>query len=73
VWIPRNGKDATGTPFIIVSCTECLRSFPLNVAAEVQPKIEKTTCIFCHNTVRYIIDFSLSVASPSKRAEKAVA
>ena len=73
VWIPRNGKDANGTPFIIVNCTECLRSFPLNVAAEAQPRIETTTCIFCQNTVRYIIDFSLSVASPAKPASKAAA
>jgi hypothetical protein len=27
-------------------------------------KIQETPCLFCPNTVRYIIDFSLSVASP---------
>lgn len=73
VWVPRNGKNAQGTPFIIVSCTECLRSFSLNVAEEAQPRIETTTCIYCQNTVRYIIDFSLSIASPAKQACKAAA
>jgi CheY-like chemotaxis protein len=73
VWVPRNGKNAQGTPFIIVNCTECLRSFSLNVAEEAQPRIETTTCIYCHNTVRYIIDFSLAVASPTKPARKAAA
>jgi len=28
VWIPRNGKDSKGVPFIVLTCTECLRSFP---------------------------------------------
>jgi hypothetical protein len=27
-------------------------------------KIQETPCLFCPNTVRYIVDFSLSIASP---------
>src|SRR4051812_24228897 len=34
VWVPRNGKDSRGIPYIVLTCTECLRSFPLNVSAE---------------------------------------
>src|ERR1051326_8297121 len=26
VWIPRNGKDSHGIPYIVLTCTECLRS-----------------------------------------------
>jgi len=66
VWIPRNGKDSHGIPYIVLTCTECLRSFPLNVTEDVNPEIVETPCIFCLNKVRYIIDFSLSVASPAK-------
>ena len=29
VWIPRNGKDHNGVPFVVLTCTECLRSFPV--------------------------------------------
>jgi CheY-like chemotaxis protein len=29
IWIPRNGNDSKGVPFIVLTCTECLRSFPL--------------------------------------------
>jgi CheY-like chemotaxis protein len=29
VWIPRNGMDSNGTPYVVITCTECLRSFPL--------------------------------------------
>src|SRR2546423_15028402 len=66
VWIPRNGKDSNGIPYIVITCTECLRSFPLNVTKEENPEVLQTLCLFCANTVKYIIDFSLSVTSPPK-------
>ena len=68
VWVPRNSKDARGVPYIVFTCTECLRSFPLNVESEVGATVMETPCIFRLNAVRYIIDFSLSVASPKKTA-----
>jgi CheY-like chemotaxis protein len=71
VWVPRNGKNSQGVPYIVLTCTECLRSFPLNVSSEVSAAVMETPCIFCDNAVRYIIDFSLSVASP-KRKNKTV-
>jgi CheY-like chemotaxis protein len=64
VWIPRNGKDSKGVPFIVLSCTHCLRSFPLSVLREGVQEIQQTPCLFCENPVRYIIDFSLAVFSP---------
>jgi CheY-like chemotaxis protein len=64
VWIPRNGKDSKGIPYIVVTCTECLRSFPLSVMREGVQEIQETPCLFCATPVRYIIDFSLSVSSP---------
>ena len=64
VWIPRNGKDSHGIPFVVLTCTDCLRSFPLSVTTEDLQKIQETPCLFCPNTVRYIIDFSIAVASP---------
>ena len=67
VWIPRNGKDSNGIPYIVITCTECLRSFPLNVTSEQNPEVLETPCLFCSNTVKYIIDFSLSVTSPPKK------
>lgn len=66
VWIPRNGKDSNGIPYIVITCTECLRSFPLNVTKEENPEVLETQCVFCSNSVKYIIDFSLSVFSPTK-------
>jgi hypothetical protein len=69
VWIPQNGKDSHGIPYIVLTCTDCLRSFPLSVAVEDLQKIQETPCLFCPNTVRYVIDFSLSIASPRPEAE----
>jgi CheY-like chemotaxis protein len=64
VWIPRNGKDSKGVPYVVLTCTECLRSFPLSVLREDVQEIQETPCLFCITPVRYIIDFSLDVSSP---------
>ena len=69
VWIPRNGKDSHGIPYVVLTCTDCLRSFPLSVETEDLQKIQETPCMFCPNIVRYIIDFSLSIASPRPEAK----
>jgi len=68
VWIPRNGRDHNGNPFVVLTCTECLRSFPFTVRHEPTGEILKTPCIYCPHEVAYIIDFSRSVTSPAKRA-----
>jgi CheY-like chemotaxis protein len=64
VWIPCNGKDSHGTPYVVVTCTECLRSFPLSVETEAPQKIQETPCLFCPNTVRYVLDLSPAIAPP---------
>ena len=70
VWIPRNGKDSHGIPFVVLTCTECLRSFPLSVMTEDLQKIQETPCLFCPNTVRYIIDFSLPLLRPGPKRRR---
>jgi hypothetical protein len=39
------------------------------VTTEDLQKIQETPCLFCPNTVRYIIDFSIAIASPRLEAE----
>jgi len=72
VWIPRNGKDSQGTPFIVLTCTECLRSFPLSVLQEKEgiQEVQETPCLFCTQPLRYIIDFSVAVHSPQSTSAK---
>ena len=69
VWIPRNGRDHNGKPFVVLTCSECLRSFPITVAHDPNAEVLKTPCIYCPHEISYIIDFSRSVNSPQKRAE----
>ncbi len=52
VWIPRNGKDSNGVPFIVLTCTHCLRSFPFSVKRENVREIQETPCLFCAQAVR---------------------
>ena len=67
VWIPRNSKDHNGKPFVVLTCTQCLRSFPFTVEHEPTGEVLKTRCLYCPHEVAYIIDFSRSVNSPEKR------
>jgi CheY-like chemotaxis protein len=69
VWIPRNGKDHNGKPFVVLTCTQCLRSFPFTIDHDPKGEVLKTSCIYCPHEVTYIIDFSRSVNSPEKRAK----
>jgi CheY-like chemotaxis protein len=69
VWIPRNGRDHNGKPYVVLTCTDCLRSFPFSVAHEPTAEVLKTPCMYCPHEVSYIIDFSRSVNSPSRRAQ----
>lgn len=74
VWVPHNGKDSNGVPYVVLTCTECLRSFPLSIqqTAAASPEIQQTPCLFCLNPVRYIIDFSVSVVSPRRERMAAI-
>lgn len=68
VWIPRNGKNHNGKPFVVLTCTECLRSFPSIVNHEPKGEVLRAPCIYCSHEVNYIIDFSRSICSPGRRA-----
>src|SRR5690242_9942131 len=57
-----------GKPFVVLTCTQCLRSFPFAVDHEPTGEVLRTPCIYCPHEVTYIIDFSRSVNSPEKRA-----
>ena len=55
VWIPRNGKDSHGKPFIVLTCAECLRSFPLSVTRRRSPNHPGNAVLVLpkHRQVRY--------------------
>jgi CheY-like chemotaxis protein len=71
IWIPRNGKNASGIPYVVVTCTECLRSFPVNVAEEYTSNVRSVPCSFCTSEVRFILGSSLSSATLQKKPSEA--
>ncbi|HEY2393407.1 MAG TPA: response regulator [Candidatus Angelobacter sp.] len=64
VWVPRNNRNSQGVPYLVVTCTECLRSFPLTVEKEDSNTIQETACLFCANTVSYMVDYSPMAGAP---------
>jgi CheY-like chemotaxis protein len=54
-WIPRNGNDPQGMPYVVLTCAECLRAFPMNVVEETTGEVLEIRCRFCPSTNRYII------------------
>jgi CheY-like chemotaxis protein len=56
VWVPRNGNDSHGIPYVMVSCEECLRVFQLAVIEEKTGQVLQVPCLFCPNKNRYIIE-----------------
>jgi CheY-like chemotaxis protein len=55
-WIPRNGNDAQGAPYVVVTCAECLRTFQLPVVEETAGAVLEAPCRFCPGKNRYIIE-----------------
>ena len=55
-WIPRNGNDSQGMPYVVVSCAECLRTFQLPVVEETTGAVLEAPCRFCPGKNRYIIE-----------------
>ena len=54
-WIPRNGNDSQGMPYVMLTCAECLRSFQMTVKEETTGQVLEVPCRFCPSTSRYII------------------
>jgi CheY-like chemotaxis protein len=56
VWISRNGNDSQGTPYVVLTCAECLRAFPMNVIEGSVREILELPCPFCLTMNRYFIE-----------------
>ncbi len=60
LWVSRRGTPIHG-PHILLTCLECLRSFPHHIENESSMHVEKTTCIFCQASISYaLLDPSLA-------------
>ena len=61
IWVPTNGHVPAGEPYVMVICSECLRTFPQILGGGAGP-IHQTNCLYCHNPIQYAIVHS-SVAA----------
>ncbi|MCU1286723.1 MAG: response regulator receiver protein [Acidobacteriales bacterium] len=57
VWIPLNAKDSHGNPYVVATCPECFRTFPLTVSPLGSPDILNASCFFCAFHIKYKNDF----------------
>lgn len=54
-WIARNGNDSKAIPYVVLTCAECLRAFPMNLMEETNGEVVEVACRSCHSVNRYII------------------
>jgi CheY-like chemotaxis protein len=54
IWIPPNGHDPTGKLYVMISCPECLRTFPQVLKESGAPTFD-TKCAHCSNPICYAI------------------
>ena len=61
--MPWNESDAEGKSCILLTCANCMRSFPLRIMQMSSQGTEQAPCPFCTVGVGYPSDASLTVAS----------
>jgi CheY-like chemotaxis protein len=53
IWIARNIHDCSRQPYVLLSCPECLRTFPELLGREAP--IHESYCFYCRPLLRYAI------------------
>lgn len=56
VWSRTITRDSSGTWFVMVTCEDCLRSFPVSLDAGMKRGVHKAHCNFCQAELHYIAD-----------------
>ena len=69
VWINRNAAASATAAVVVISCPECLRSFPVRVSDAGKHAVQKVHCIYCPTVVRYIVDRAGDSISPRYASE----
>jgi CheY-like chemotaxis protein len=59
IWIPTNGHDPSGEPYVMISCPECLRAFP-QVLDKKTARTCNTKCAHCSTPIQYAIIHSMN-------------
>ena len=67
IWIPTNGHNTSGEPYVLISCPECLRAFP-QVPDKSAVTMLDTKCAWCSNPIHYAIVHSADPMAPQASA-----
>ncbi len=54
IWIPKNDYDPSGRPYVVLTCPDCLRTFPQMVGNSTLA-IHETACVYCQGSIHYAI------------------
>jgi len=54
LWVSRRGTPIDA-PHILLTCPECLRSFPHCTSGEKTMEVEQTACVFCGSPINYAL------------------
>jgi CheY-like chemotaxis protein len=66
VWFPLDAKESG---YVVLTCPECFRTFPLTLKVVASPEILTASCLFCNYGVKYRNDWSrLQSTSPDVKA-----
>jgi CheY-like chemotaxis protein len=65
--LPRYGADSKGAPFIVLTCTECLRSFRLSGGQGGRHDVQEAHCQFCATSFLY-----MNSAAPAYAPEQVI-
>lgn len=60
VWFP---LDAQESGYVVLTCPECFRTFPLTLKVAASPEILAAPCFFCGHKVKYRNDWSRLMAT----------
>ncbi|MFY9744877.1 MAG: response regulator [Acidobacteriaceae bacterium] len=67
IWIPTNGHNTSGEPYVLISCPECLRAFP-QIPDKSAATLFDTKCAWCSSPIHYAIVHSPDPASTQRPA-----
>lgn len=63
IWVPSNGHDKAGEPYVMIACPECLRTFPQALGGGIGT-IQNAQCVYCLSPIQYAIVRQENTAPP---------
>jgi CheY-like chemotaxis protein len=70
IWIPKNGHDPSGVEYVMITCPDCLRTFP-QVLGDAGRPVCRTSCTHCASLIHYAIVQATDPAPPQVFQRKA--